>query len=93
MVLISSVLRLDALLDLVLGETSEKRSSLAQTLNYELSSGAEGADDGRARLRVEYMTHAGDFLGCEAGLASNRVCPSLSPASLTVCKESKQASP
>jgi hypothetical protein len=76
-VLISSVLRLDAFLDVVLGETSEKRASLAQTLNYELSGGVEGEDDGRARLRVEYMTDGGDFLGCEAGMALES-CLSLS---------------
>ena len=78
MVLISSVVRLGAYLDLVLGETSEKRASLAQVLNYELSGGAEGVpDDGRARLRVEYMTHASDFLGCEAGVGLES-CLSLS---------------
>jgi hypothetical protein len=77
-VLISSVLRLGAFLDLVLGETSEKRASLAHTLNYQLTGGTEGVpDDGRARLRVEYMSHAGDFLGCDAGLGLES-CLSLS---------------
>ncbi len=77
-VLISSVVRLDAYLDLVLGATSENRASLAQVLDYQLTGGTEGVpDDGRARLRVEYMTHAGDFLGCEAGLGLES-CLSLS---------------
>jgi len=72
------VVRLGAYLDLLLGKRSEKRASLAQTLNCELSGGAEGVpDDGRARLRVEYMTHAGDFLGCDAGMGLES-CLSLS---------------
>jgi hypothetical protein len=72
-VLISPVLRLDAYMDQLFGEASECRASLAQTLNW----GAEGADDGHARLQVEYMTHAGDFLGCEAGMGLES-CLSLS---------------
>jgi hypothetical protein len=68
----------DRWLTSLLGERSEKRASLAHTLDYELSGGAEGVpDDGRARLRVEYMTHAGDFLGTEVGMGLES-CLSLS---------------